>query len=196
VQVVETKIKDVWLLQPKVFRDERGYFLETYNERTFAELGIHYHFVQDNLARSRKNVLRGLHYQVQQPQGKLVRAVAGEVFDVAVDLRRASPTFGQWVGERLSAENQNALWVPPGFAHGYLVLSEWAEFTYKTTDFYAPQYERTIRWNDPDLAIDWPLTGSPDLNERDERARSFREADAYPDVPPGSNVGQPAGSAV
>jgi dTDP-4-dehydrorhamnose 3,5-epimerase len=190
VQVVETRIKDVWLLQPKIFRDQRGYFLETYNERTFAELGIHYRFVQDNLARSRKNVLRGLHYQVQQPQGKLVRAIGGEIFDVAVDLRRASPTFGQSVGTRLSAENQNALWVPPGFAHGYLVLSEWAEFSYKTTDFYAPQYERTIRWNDPDLAIDWPLTDPPELNDRDERAPSFREAEAYADVSAVSNAGQ------
>jgi dTDP-4-dehydrorhamnose 3,5-epimerase len=179
VQVVETKIKDVWLLKPKIFRDERGYFVETYNERTFANLGIRYPFVQDNLSRSRKNVLRGLHYQLRQPQGKLVRVILGEVFDVCVDIRRGSPTFGQWVGERLSAENQNTFWVPPGFAHGFLVLSDWAEFVYKTTDFYAPQYEKTIRWNDPDLAIDWPLTGAPELSDRDRDAPSFAEAEVY-----------------
>jgi dTDP-4-dehydrorhamnose 3,5-epimerase len=179
VQVAETKIKDVWLLKPKVFRDERGFFVETYNERTFAELGIHYHFVQDNLSRSRKNVLRGLHYQIRQPQGKLIRVILGEVFDVCVDIRRGSPTFGRWVGERLSAENQNALWVPPGFAHGFLVLSDWVEVVYKTTDFYAPHYERTIRWNDSDLAIDWPVAGSPELSDKDRDAPSLAEAEVY-----------------
>ena len=179
MQAVETKIKDVWLLKPKVFRDERGFFVETYNERTFAELGIHCHFVQDNLSRSRKNVLRGLHYQIRQPQGKLIRVILGEVFDVCVDIRRGSPTFGQWVGERLSAENQNALWVPSGFAHGFLVLSDWVEVVYKTTDFYAPQHERAIRWNDSDLAIDWPLTGSPELSDKDRDAPCLAEAEVY-----------------
>ena len=180
MEVVRTRIQDVWLLKPKVFRDERGFFTETYNERTFAEIGIHYHFVQDNLSRSRKNVLRGLHYQVQQPQGKLVRVISGEVYDVCVDIRRTSPTFGQWIAERLSSENQVALWVPPGFAHGFLVVSDWAEFVYKTTDFYAPKYERTIRWDDPDLAIPWPLDGSPELSEKDEKnGTSLAEAEAY-----------------
>jgi methylation protein EvaC len=182
VQVIHTSLQDLLLLKPRVFNDSRGFFFETYNERVLADLGIHYRFVQDNHSQSRKNVLRGLHYQIRQPQGKLVRVVYGEVFDVAVDLRRASPTFGKWTGHTLSAENKHVVWIPPGFAHGFLVLSERAEFEYKATDFYAPEHERTILWNDPDLAIDWPLTGPPELSVKDELGRAFREAEAYTDL--------------
>lgn len=179
VQVVNTSLRDVWLLKPKVFNDSRGFFFETYNEKVLAGLGIHYRFVQDNHSRSHKNVLRGLHYQIRQPQGKLVRVVCGEVFDVSVDLRRDSPTFGKWTGQILSAENKHVLWIPPGLAHGFLVLSEWAEFEYKVTDFYAPEHERTILWNDPDLGIEWPLSGPPELSAKDAPGCAFREAEVY-----------------
>lgn len=157
-----TKIADVCLLEPQVFRDERGLFMETYQQEKFAALGLTAPFVQDNHSGSRRGVLRGLHYQIRQPQGKLVRVVSGEVYDVAVDLRRHSATCGQAVGTRLSAAKQQQLWIPPGFAHGFYVLSEWAEVLYKTTDYYAPQWERTLLWNDPQLGIDWPLLpGTP-----------------------------------
>ncbi|MBA4291097.1 MAG: dTDP-4-dehydrorhamnose 3,5-epimerase, partial [Pseudomonas sp.] len=164
-----------------VFGDERGFFFESFNARQFAEAtGLHREFVQDNHSRSAKGVLRGLHYQVQQAQGKLVRVTAGEVFDVAVDLRRSSPTFGQWVGVHLSAENKRQLWVPEGFAHGFVVLSEFAEFLYKTTDYYAPEHERSIRWDDPTLAIDWPLTEAPQLSAKDQAGSSFHDAAVFP----------------
>ena len=179
MQTLNTKIPDVLLLKPQVFGDDRGFFLESYNRKVFADLGIRHSFVQDNHSRSQKNVLRGLHYQIRQPQGKLVRVILGEVFDVAVDLRRESPTFGQWIGAGLSAENQDMLWVPPGFAHGFLVLSDWAEFIYKTTDFYAPQFERTIRWNDPNLAITWPISTEPQLSSKDMQGACFNEAEVY-----------------
>lgn len=164
-------IPDVVLIEPKVFGDDRGFFYESYNRQAFKEAtGLDVDFVQDNHSRSVGSVLRGLHYQLPpKAQGKLVRAVAGEVFDVAVDIRKESPTFGKWVGEVLSAENKKQLWIPPGFAHGFLVLSEIAEFLYKTTDYYAPEYERCIRWNDPAIAIDWPLSGEPTLSGKDAK---------------------------
>jgi dTDP-4-dehydrorhamnose 3,5-epimerase len=180
MNVVRTAIPDVVAIEPKVFGDERGFFLESWNARAFAIAGIRADFVQDNHARSAKNVLRGLHYQIHQPQGKLVRAVVGEVFDVAVDLRRSSPTFGRWVGMNLSADNKRLAWVPAGFAHGYLVLSDVAEVLYKATDYYAPEHERSIAWNDPDLAIAWPLTGVPVLSAKDAAGVRFRDAEAYP----------------
>jgi dTDP-4-dehydrorhamnose 3,5-epimerase len=159
MNIIPTAIPDVLVIEPNVFGDERGFFLESYNQKSFEALtGIKVAFVQDNHSRSAKHVLRGLHYQIKQPQGKLVRVVAGEVFDVAVDIRRASATFGKWVGERLSADNKKQMWVPPGLAHGFLVLSDVADFLYKTTDYYAPEHERCIRWNDPDLNIQWPIT--------------------------------------
>ncbi|MGP1680372.1 MAG: dTDP-4-dehydrorhamnose 3,5-epimerase, partial [Burkholderiales bacterium] len=158
MRVTPTAIADVLVIEPKVYADERGFFFESYNARAFAQAtGVAAKFVQDNHSRSVRNTLRGLHYQIQQPQGKLVRVVAGEVFDVVVDLRRGSPTFGLWVGERLSAENKTMMWIPSGLAHGFLALSDYADFLYKTTDYWAPQHERTLLWNDPDLAIDWPL---------------------------------------
>lgn len=181
MQVVTTALPDVLILEPKVFGDERGFFFESFNARRFAEAtGLHPEFVQDNHSRSAKGVLRGLHYQVQQAQGKLVRVTAGEVFDVAVDLRRSSPTFGQWVGVHLSAENKRQLWVPEGFAHGFVVLSEFAEFLYKTTDYYAPEHERSIRWDDPTLAIDWPLTEAPQLSAKDQTGLNFQDAPVFP----------------
>ncbi len=173
-------IPEVILMEPRVFGDARGFFLESWNRRSFAEHGLDLDFVQDNHSRSRRGVLRGLHYQIQQPQGKLVRVVSGEVFDVAVDLRRSSPTFGQWVGATLSAENHRLLWVPPGFAHGFYVLSEVADFLYKATDFYAATHERTIIWNDPDIAIDWPLQGEPLLAPKDAAGSPLAEAPCYP----------------
>jgi len=179
VQGVKTKLDGVLLIKPRVFSDDRGFFFESYNESALCGAGIHHHFVQDNHSRSRKNVLRGLHYQIRQPQGKLVRVVTGEVFDVAVDLRRDSATFGKWTGEILSAENQHILWIPPGFAHGFLVLSEWADLLYKTTDYYAPQAECTVRWDDPDLGIDWPISGQPQLSAKDETGKWFRDAEVY-----------------
>lgn len=181
MQAISTKLPGVLILEPKVFGDERGFFFESFNARAFAEAtGLQCEFVQDNHSRSQRGVLRGLHYQVQQAQGKLVRVSAGEVFDVAVDLRRSSPTFGKWVGTLLSAENKRQLWVPAGFAHGFVVLSEFAEFLYKTTDYYAPEHERCIRWNDPTLAIDWPLDGAPQLSAKDQAGLSFADAQAFP----------------
>jgi dTDP-4-dehydrorhamnose 3,5-epimerase len=162
MQAIATAIPDVIIIEPKVFGDERGFFYESFNERKFAELtGVTQTFVQDNHSKSARNVLRGLHYQIQQPQGKLVRVVAGEVFDVAVDLRKSSPTFGKWVGVTLSGDNKRQLWIPAGFAHGFVVTSESAEFLYKTTDYWAPQYERSVLWNDPAIGIDWPFDGAP-----------------------------------
>lgn len=173
-------IPEVLLLEPRVFGDERGFFFESFNQRTFdSAVGKHINFVQSNHSCSMRHVLRGLHYQIKQAQGKLVRVVNGKVFDVAVDIRRSSPTFGQWVGEILSAENKRQLWVPPGFAHGFIVLSEDAEFLYNTTDYWAPEHERCIVWNDPTLAIDWPLTGKPILSEKDARGTAFDAAEVY-----------------
>lgn len=181
MKVLPTEIPDVLVLEPRVFGDERGFFMETYNERSFAEkTGVVVNFVQDNHSRSSKNVLRGLHYQIQQAQGKLVRAVVGTIWDVAVDLRRSSPTFGQWVGCELSAENKRQFWVPPGFAHGFLVRSDMAEVLYKTTDFYAPQHERSLLWNDPELAIDWNLTEEPILSDKDKAGQPLKVADLFP----------------
>ncbi|MDF1554275.1 MAG: dTDP-4-dehydrorhamnose 3,5-epimerase [Deferrisomatales bacterium] len=178
MKVVSTAIPEVLRVEPGVFGDARGFFFESFNARAWADAtGLDTVFVQDNHSRSARGVLRGLHYQVRRPQGKLVRVVVGEVFDVAVDLRRDSATFGRWVGERLSAENKRQLWIPPGFAHGFLVLSEVAEFLYKTTDYYAPEWERAIRWNDPELAIDWPLTAAPVLSDKDAQATWFHEAE-------------------
>ncbi len=172
-----TAIPDVLILEPKVFGDDRGFFYESYNQQAFqAATGLDVTFVQDNHSKSARNVLRGLHYQVEQPQGKLVRVVQGEVFDVAVDIRKGSKTFGLWVGQTLSAENKKQLWVPPGLAHGFVVLSETAEFLYKTTDYYAPAHERCIAWNDPDLAIDWQIQGEPLLSAKDAAGVAFRDA--------------------
>lgn len=182
MKAIKTKIPDVVILEPTVYGDERGFFYESYNERAFKEaIGYAPSFVQDNHSRSAKGVLRGLHYQIKQPQGKLVRVVSGEVFDVAVDLRRGSEAFGCWVGELLSAENKRQLWVPEGFAHGFLVVSEYAEFLYKTTDFYAPEHERSIRWDDPDLAIEWPLDSgqAPSLSAKDKVGVGFSEAEYF-----------------
>lgn len=173
-------IPDVMLIEPKVFSDERGFFFESFNQMQFEEaIGKPVQFVQDNHSRSVKNVLRGLHYQIQQPQGKLVRVVQGEVFDVAVDLRKSSKTFGQWVGEILSADNKRQLWVPEGFAHGFVVLSDTAEFLYKTTDFYAPAHERCILWNDAKLRIQWPDGIQPILSAKDAQGKSFTEAEVF-----------------
>lgn len=182
MEFIRTSIPDVILIKPRVFGDARGFFMETYQQKVFTEAGIQAEFVQDNHSGSQKGILRGLHYQIQQPQGKLVRAIVGEVFDVAVDLRRSSPTFGKWVGVALSAENKDMLWIPPGFAHGFFVLSDWAEFTYKATDYYAPQWERTLMWNDSTLEITWPLAEgqTPLLSAKDTLGKSFQEADLYP----------------
>jgi dTDP-4-dehydrorhamnose 3,5-epimerase len=176
-------IPDVLLFEPRVFGDERGFFFESFNQRGFEEaIGRQAGFVQDNHSRSARNVLRGLHYQIKQPQGKLVRVVAGTVFDVTVDLRRDSSTFGQWVGEILSGENKKQLWVPEGFAHGFVVLSESAEFLYKTTDYYAPEHERCIAWDDPTLAIEWPLSGAPSLSAKDARGAPFVGAEVFEQI--------------
>ena len=181
MQITKTEIEDVLVVEPRVFGDERGFFFESFNQRKWMELtGIESKFVQDNHSKSRRGVLRGLHYQIRQPQGKLVRVVVGEVFDVAVDLRRSSPTFGKWVGEILTADNKKQLWVPEGFGHGFLVLSDTAEFLYRTTDFYAPEHERCIVWNDPDLAIAWPGESKPQLSEKDLQGSFFRDAEVYP----------------
>ncbi len=176
------RIPDVVLIEPRLFGDQRGFFMETYQQKIFAEHGITAQFVQDNHSGSRRGTLRGLHYQIQQAQGKLVRAVAGEIFDVAVDLRRSSPTFGQWVGEILSAENKRQLWIPPGFAHGFYVLSDWAEVVYKASDFYAPQWDRTLLWNDPQVGIDWPLMDGADLliSDKDRAGLTLAQAETYP----------------
>jgi dTDP-4-dehydrorhamnose 3,5-epimerase len=174
-------IPEVVLFEPKVFGDDRGFFLESFNQAQFEKaVGRSYEFVQDNHSKSTQGVLRGLHYQIQQAQGKLVRVVAGEVFDVAVDIRRSSPTFGQWVGERLSADNKRQLWVPPGFAHGFVVLSETAEFVYKTTDYYAPAHERSVAWNDPALGIDWQYADPPKLSAKDMAGKPLAEAEVFP----------------
>lgn len=174
MKVTATAIPDVLILEPEVFGDERGFFLESFNQRVFEEaVGEKFSFVQDNHSRSGKGVLRGLHYQVRQPQGKLVRVVRGQVFDVVVDIRRGSPTFGQWAGVDLSEDNHKQLWIPPGLAHGFLVLSETADVLYKTTDYYAPEHERTIRWDDPELAITWPIEGPPLLSQKDAHADDF-----------------------
>lgn len=179
MKLIDTAIPDVKLIEPRVFGDERGFFYESWNHRTFAELGLDIDFVQDNHSRSRNGVLRGLHYQIQHPQGKLVRVVVGSVFDVAVDLRRSSPTFGQWVGLELSAENKRMAWIPPGFAHGFLVLSDWAEFLYKTTDYWFPEHERTLMWNDPAVAVDWPLEGEPTLSGKDAEGSNLADAEVF-----------------
>jgi dTDP-4-dehydrorhamnose 3,5-epimerase len=179
MQVVATAIPEVRIIEPRVFGDARGFFLESYNSRVLREIGIDAQFVQDNHSRSRRGVLRGLHYQIQHPQGKLVRVVAGEVFDVAVDLRRSSPTFGRAVCVTLSEANHRMLWVPPGFAHGFLVTSESADFLYKTTDYYHPEHERTLLWSDPALAIAWPIEGVPTLAAKDAAGRLLRDAEAY-----------------
>ena len=180
MQVTPTKIPDVLVVEPKVFADDRGFFMESFKKQQFAEAGIDLPFIQDNHSGSKQGVLRGLHYQIQHPQGKLVRVVKGEVYDVAVDIRKSSPTFGQYVGEILSEENHKQLWVPPGFAHGFLVLSDWAEFIYKVTDIYYPQGERAIVWNDPDLNIDWPLEGLEVLvSPKDAEGARFRDAEIF-----------------
>lgn len=180
MNVVKTGIPEVLVLEPKVFGDSRGFFFESYNQRAFQDAtGWAPAFVQDNHSRSQKGVLRGLHYQIVQPQGKLVRVVAGEVFDVAVDIRRSSPTFGRWVGASLSAENKRQMWVPPGFAHGFVVLSDFAEFLYKTTDFYAPEHERCIAWNDPEIGIDWPYGSEPLLSEKDKKGFLLKDAEVF-----------------
>ncbi len=180
MQSTRLTIPDVLLIEPKVFGDDRGFFFESYNQHQFEEaIGRKITFVQDNHSRSVKGVLRGLHYQIKQPQGKLVRVVQGEVFDVVVDLRKSSPTFGQWIGEILSAENKKQLWVPEGFAHGFLVLSESAEFLYKTTDYWAPEHERCIAWNDATLAIDWPISDKPSLSGKDAQGAAFKSAEVF-----------------
>ena len=176
-----TSIPDIILIEPKVFGDQRGFFMETYQANRFAERGIPTEFVQDNHSGSQQGILRGLHYQIKQTQGKLVRVVAGEIFDVAVDLRCSSPTFKQWVGDYLSADNKRQLWIPPGFAHGFYVLSEWAEVVYKATDYYAPEWERAILWNDPEIGIEWPLLDGqkPILSKKDQQGEHFTEADIF-----------------
>lgn len=181
MEFTRLKVPDVILITPEVFGDDRGFFLETYREDKFMEYGIGPKFVQDNHSGSQKGVLRGLHYQIQHTQGKLLRAISGEIFDVAVDIRQSSPTYGQWVGEILSAKNKHQLWLPPGFAHGFYVLSDWAEVTYKATDYYAPESERSILWNDPTIAVEWPIpTGeTPLISPKDARAKIFSEAETF-----------------
>ncbi len=180
MQIVEKALNGVVLLEPKVFGDERGFFMETFNERVFRELtGVTLDFVQDNHSRSARNVLRGLHYQIQQPQGKLVRVVSGSVFDVAVDMRRSSPTYGQWFGAELSAQNKRQVWVPPGFAHGFVVMSDTADFLYKTTDYWAPEFERSLAWNDPTVGVAWPVDGEPLLSGKDKSGAAFGAAESY-----------------
>jgi dTDP-4-dehydrorhamnose 3,5-epimerase len=180
MQHIATKIPDVLIIEPKVFGDDRGFFYESFNKKDFVEAtGVNAEFVQDNHSKSAKGVLRGLHYQIKQPQGKLVRVCQGEVIDIAVDLRKSSATFGQWVGVSLSAENKRQLWVPEGFAHGFVVLSDTAEFLYKTTDYYAPQYERCIRWDDDDLSIDWQYDNVPLVSEKDAKGSLFKEAELF-----------------
>lgn len=181
MKVIPTEIPDVLIIEPQVYGDDRGFFLESFNQKDFREkTGVNTTFVQDNHSMSLKNVLRGLHYQIPNPQGKLVRVVNGSVFDVAVDARQSSPTFGQWVGCVLSAENKRIFWVPEGFAHGFLVLSDQAEFLYKTTNYYYPQYEKTILWNDADLGIDWPLDTPPILSPKDQAGQPFKSVEVFP----------------
>ncbi len=176
---ISTSLPGVFILEPRVFGDERGFFLESYNERVFVELGIEEKFVQDNHSSSQRNVLRGLHYQIQHTQGKLVRVAEGEILDVAVDLRRSSPTFGGWEAVRLSGENKRMLWIPKGFAHGFRVISETAQVLYKATDYYAPEFERTLAWNDPNLKIEWELDGDPIVSAKDQRGVMLRNADTF-----------------
>ncbi|HEK0907537.1 TPA: dTDP-4-dehydrorhamnose 3,5-epimerase [Pseudomonas putida] len=181
MNIIHTEIPDVLIIEPKVFGDSRGFFFESFNARDFAEkAGFPANFVQDNHSRSQRGVLRGLHYQIENPQGKLVRVVQGEVLDVAVDIRRSSPTFGKWVAARLSAEDHRQFWIPPGFAHGFVVLSESADFLYKTTDYYNPAAERCIRWDDPQLAIDWQLTSEPLLSAKDQAGVLLQDAELFP----------------
>jgi dTDP-4-dehydrorhamnose 3,5-epimerase len=181
MKVIETSIPDLLIIEPKVFGDERGFFYESFNAAAFeAATGLKRQFVQDNHSKSQRGVLRGLHYQIQQPQGKLVRVVAGEVFDVAVDLRKSSPSFGRWFGTHLSAQNQRQLWIPEGFAHGFVVLSESAEFLYKTTDYYAPEHERSLLWNDPELGIEWPFDEPPQLSAKDQAGKRLSDAELFP----------------
>ena len=181
MKILPAKIPDVLIIEPQVFQDDRGFFFESYNHKAFSEkTGITANFVQDNHSFSKQNVLRGLHYQIAQPQGKLVRAIAGIILDVAVDIRKTSPNFGEWVSCILSADNKRQLWVPVGFAHGFVVLSETAEVLYKTTDYYAPQHERCILWNDPDLAIDWSVTNPPIVSAKDRVGQPFKSAEVFP----------------
>lgn len=183
MKVTPTAIADVLIIEPRVFGDARGFFYESFNQKQFsAQVAENIEFVQDNHSRSGKNVLRGLHYQIQQPQGKLVRVVAGEVFDVAVDIRKSSPTFGKWVGEILSEANQRQLWIPKGFAHGFVVLSDVAEFLYKTTDYYAQEHERSIAWNDPAIGIDWHVSAMPSLSGKDLQGALLKDADIFTDM--------------
>ena len=180
MQIVQTAIPDVLILEPKVFGDDRGFFFESFNQQTFQNLtGIKSNFVQDNHSKSAANVLRGLHYQIEQAQGKLVRVTSGEVFDVVVDIRRQSATFGKWVGALLSAENKRQMWIPPGFAHGFVVLKDNTEFLYKTTDYYAPQYERCIRWDDPAIGIEWPVSQPPILSVKDQQGLLLSQAEVF-----------------
>mgnify|MGYP001606837637 CR=1 FL=1 len=180
MNVTLTAIPDVLILEPRLFGDARGFFLESWNERAFREAGIDARFVQDNHSRSKRGVLRGLHYQIQQPQGKLVRVLAGEVYDVVVDIRRSSPTFGRWVGTHLNADDHRMVWIPPGLAHGFCVLSDSADVFYKATDYWAPEHERTIRWNDPALGIEWPIETEPVLSAKDAAAPVLADAELYP----------------
>ena len=181
MKILPAKIPDVLIIEPQVFQDDRGFFFESYNHKAFSEkTGITANFVQDNHSFSKQNVLRGLHYQISQPQGKLVRAIAGTILDVAVDIRKTSPSFGEWVSCILSADNKRQLWVPVGFAHGFVVLSETAEVLYKTTDYYAPQHERCILWNDPDLGIDWSVTNPPIVSAKDRVGQPFKSAEVFP----------------
>jgi dTDP-4-dehydrorhamnose 3,5-epimerase len=181
MKILPAKIPDVLIIEPQVFQDDRGFFFESYNHKAFSEkTGITANFVQDNHSFSKQNVLRGLHYQISQPQGKLVRAIAGTILDIAVDIRKTSPNFGEWVSCILSADNKRQLWVPVGFAHGFVVLSDTAEVLYKTTDYYAPQHERCILWNDPDLAIDWSVTNPPIVSAKDRVGQPFKSAEVFP----------------
>lgn len=180
MKVTPTSLEGVLLIEPKVFSDERGFFFESFNERAFSgNTGLDVRFVQDNHSRSMRNVLRGMHYQIQQPQGKLVRVIVGEVFDVAVDLRRSSPTFGAWTGTTLSADNKRMLWIPPGLAHGFLVTGSSAEFLYKTTDYWNPEYERCLAWNDPRVGINWPLQGIPLVSAKDQQGVALDDAEVF-----------------
>jgi dTDP-4-dehydrorhamnose 3,5-epimerase len=180
MNIIQTPIPDLLILEPKVFGDERGFFFESFNERNWRKLtGLDVHFVQHNHSKSAAGVLRGLHYQIEQPQGKLVRVITGEVFDVAVDIRKNSPTFGRWFGKLISAENRLQIWIPSGFAHGFCVTSDTAEFLYLTTDYWAPEHERCIAWNDPDLDINWPLNAPPNVSAKDLEGRAFRNADLF-----------------
>ncbi len=180
MNVIQTNLPEVLIFEPRIFGDDRGFFYESFNAKKFTELsGIKTTFVQDNHSLSAKNVLRGLHYQISQPQGKLVRVVSGEVFDVAVDIRKSSPCFGQWVGVTLSASNKRQLWVPPGFAHGFMVISDSAEFLYKTTDYWAPEYERCLQWNDPAVGIQWPLQGAPIMSAKDQQGQLLANAEVF-----------------